>query len=193
MTPNSPQSPFYWEIPELPDRQFGVLRNRGKMPRRNLLIRTAQAGLGLGVGYFALVSRATPASAANDGNYFRDFVDPLAGPCNQTNGYAKNHSEEGRKCGDSAVCGGLQCCYQPSSGTPGPDTKANTVNARSWHRWTGDHRYLQRPDDCWGGSPSDYDSWRWRFRDGTIYSCSDGLTCSGGQCLPTICPWPRAG
>lgn len=184
----------YWDIPEISERQYQVLRNRGKLGRRNLMVRTAQAGLGLGVGYVALVSKATPAVAGNDGNYFRDFTNTSDGPCNQSNGYAKNHSEEGRKCGPSAVCGGLQCCYQPSSGTPGPDTKANTVNARSWHRFTTDHRYLQRPDECFNtSSGSDYDSWRWRFRDNTIYSCSDGYTCSRGQCMKSICPWPRGG
>jgi hypothetical protein len=166
------------------------------MPRRNVLVRTAQAGLGLGVGYFALISQATPARAANDGNYFRDFTSTTTGPCHPTTGYARNHSEQGRKCGPSMVCGGLQCCYEPSSGTPGPGTKANTVNARSWHRWTSTHTYLQRPDECLSSSSgSDYDSWRWRFRDGTVYSCSDGLTCGRGgtQCVNSICPWPRAG
>lgn len=188
MTSSSP----HLDIPEISERQFEVLRDRGKMPRRNLLVRTAQAGLGLGIGYVALVSRATPASAANDGNYFRE-VSATSGPCGP-GGYAERHSDLGIKCGRSPICGGLQCCYEPSSGTPGPDTKANTVNARSWHRFTGDHRYLQRPDECWGGSPSDFDSWRWRFNTGQIYSCSDGKTCSGGgQCMNSICPWPRAG
>ena len=193
MTSNS-LPPSYLAIPEISDRQYQLLRSRGRLPRRNMLVRTAQVGLGLGIGYVALISRATPAMAANDGNYFRDFTSETSGPCGP-GGYAQNHSEEGRKCGPSMVCGGLQCCHEPSSGTPGPDTKANTVNARSWHRWTTNGVYMQRPDDCWSGSPSDYDSWRWRFRDGTIYSCSDGLTCrvGGTQCVNSICPWPRAG
>jgi hypothetical protein len=181
------------DIPALSDRQLKLIESRGRLPRRSFLVRTAQAGMGLGLGYVALVAKSAPANAANDGFYFRDYTSISSGPCTS---YASNHTEEGIKCGPSAVCTDQSCCYEPSAGVPSGDVKANTTNARSWHRWDyGQGGWYQRPDECWGSgaSGSDYDSWRWRFGDGTIYSCSDGVSCLFGTCYNSICPWPRAG
>ena len=110
--------------------------------------------------------------------YFQDYTSTTTGPCNPTSGYARNHTENGIKCGPSLVC--TACCWTGSSGGG---------NQTGWHR-TGEVRpveYFQRPDECYQGV---YDSWRWRFSDGRTYRCSDGYryTNSTGT-VKTICPW----
>lgn len=163
----------YEDLPEADDKHLRA-RLQASPSRRGLLKAAAYGGMGLAFGAFSLVNRsAQPAEAA----YFKDYTDTKSGPCAT---YARNHTERGLKCGPSAMCSDLRCCwrYRTAAG-----------NLRGWHKQapavSGTH-YLFRPDACWGGT---YDSWQWKFSDGRTYRCSDGWTCRNGSCLRTICPW----
>lgn len=144
-------------------------------PTRRGLLKTALMG-GVGLAISTLGSLNLSASRA-EAAYFRDYTNTKTGPCAT---YAKNHTERGLKCGPSAMCTDLSCCWRYRTGGG---------NLHGWHKQAptgGGRYYLFRPDACWSGG---YDSWHWKFSDGRTYRCSDGWTCTRGSCVRTICPW----
>jgi hypothetical protein len=161
---------------DIPIADARISRSRTRPPAgsRRMVLRTGfTVATAAALGVLDAVNSAVARAA-----YFQDFTSTSTGPCHPTTGYARNHSENGIRCGPSVVCTG--CCW----------TAANTsTNRTGWHR-VGDVspvEYYHRPDDCWNGT---YDSWRWRFSDGRTYRCSDGYryTNSTGT-VATICPW----
>lgn len=160
---------------DLPEADTARLRDRmrDKPSRRGFLARVLGVGAVAGLGALALVNRGTEKAQAS---YFLDWTNIQTGPCAT---YASGHNERGIQCGDSVMCLDLSCCWQYRSGAG---------NLVAWHKaGPGVNRYfLHRPDQCWSGG---YDSWHWKFTDGHTYRCSDGWTCTGGNCIATICPW----
>lgn len=161
------------DLPEADDKHLRA-RLQNSPSRRGLFRAAALGGVGVAFGAFALVNRSADQAEAA---YWQDYLSTSTGPCES---YAKDHTEQGLKCGPSAMCTDLSCCWR---------YKSTPSNVRGWHkqtpRSTGTY-YLFRPDACWGGT---YDSWRWKFSDGKTYRCSDGWTCNNGSCVRTICPW----
>lgn len=159
----------------LPEADTSRLRERlrDRPTRRGFLTRVLGAGTVVGLGSLALVNRGTERAEAA---YFQDWTNTATGPCAN---YASDHTENGIQCGPSPMCRDQSCCWRYRSGAG---------NLVAWHKQApGIGRYfLHRPDACWQGI---YDSWHWRFSDGNTWRCSDGWTCSGGSCVPTICPW----
>ena len=183
------------DIPSISAREAVKLTMRQPMTRRQFGRRAVQAGLATGVAYAALLSRTKPAAAG--GNYFWEHTGTTTGPCHPTTGYARHHTEQGLKCGPSAVCYypyNQHCCSTgTSSPTPTSSTWYNTAQKRGWHRysqWDPVYKwYSQRPNDCY---QSKYDSWRWKFSNNVVYGCSDGVVCNGTTyCYISICAWAR--
>ena len=162
-----------------------------RFERRSFIKRATVTAGAIGIAYLGIWD-IRQARAANDGRYFKEFDDPKDGPCGEE-GYADDHNERGIKCGDSHASSIY--CWTGSTTVSG-EAYANTGNRYGWHKWGWHHGqtyYTQRPDHCWDGSGSDYDSWQWTFSDGVTYGCSDGWQChlSVGCYLRTICPFPR--
>lgn len=145
--------------------------------RRGVLKAAVYGGIATSLGAFGMINYSAGRAEAA---YFQDWTDHTAGPC-APGGYASGHTEAGLKCGPSAMCADLSCCWKYRNGAG---------NVVGWHKQgPGPGKYyLFRPDSCWQGT---YDSWRWKFSDGVVYRCADGFTCSpSGSCFKSICPWP---
>lgn len=184
-------------------------RSRPKALGRRAFVSRAAATVGaLGIAYMTLWDTKR-AGAADDGKYYKEFTSATTGPCggkclgtgteddpfrpSRREHYAVCHNELGKKCGPSFAHS--RYCWTGADTVSG-EALANTGNKRGWHKWGSVSRnryYVQRPDDCRSSSSgSDYDSWRWTFKDGVTYGCSDGLVCEQFSCyLKTICPYPR--
>lgn len=151
-------------------------RFRIRPTRRGLLKGAVYGGIGTALAALGAVNLGAGRAEAA---YFQDWTNHTTGPCGP-GGYASGHTEAGLKCGPSAMCTDLACCWRYRNGAG---------NLVGWHKnapgSTG--YYTHRPDDCWQGT---YDSWQWKFSDGNTYRCSDGWTCSAsGACSKSICPW----
>lgn len=178
-------------IDTIPVMSSARIRDASKpVGRREFIKRTTSGALGLGIAYLGLFKHA-PGWAAADGNYFKEWTGTSAGPCDATSGYARNHTEDGVKCGPSTPCNNQACCSFTTTGTG--ERPANIGNTYGWHKYDINYTgtsYWQRPDECYSGSPSNYDSWRWTYSDGKTYGCSDGHTCTT-TCFKSICPFQR--
>lgn len=175
MTPHD--APVRFEDLPVVDPERIRSRFRPRPTRRGLLKGAFYGGAAAALGAFGLVNHAAGRAEAA---YFQDYVDHTSGPCGP-GGYASNHTEQGLKCGPSAMCTDLSCCWRYRNGAG---------NLAGWHKSAPGRNgyFLFRPDACWTGT---YDSWRWKFSDGVVYRCSDGWTCSpSGSCFKSICPWP---
>ncbi|MDO5503038.1 MAG: twin-arginine translocation signal domain-containing protein [Actinomycetia bacterium] len=172
-----PAAPLRFADLPVADRDAVQARLRPRPTRRGVLKGALVGGIGAALAAFGAINLgASRAEAA----YFQDWTNHTTGPC-APGGYASGHTEAGLKCGNSAMCLDLSCCWKYRHGTG---------NLVGWHK-NGPGRsgyFLFRPDECWMGT---YDSWRWKFSDGVVYRCSDGFTCSpSGSCFRSICPWP---
>lgn len=174
-------------IAELPSFQGGRAVGLKLAPtRRSVLKGILGTGMLTGLSFVSLVGRATPAGAAP---YYKEWTGTTTGPCTAGTGYARNHTEEGKRCGPSLPCSPQGSCCHTGSSTVSGEAQHNTGNKQGWHRYGSitNGSYLQRPDECVTGG---YDSWRWNF-NGTVYGCSDGWSCSSTSCTRTICPYAR--
>lgn len=168
---------------DLPPLSKAPVGTRGSSRRQFLRIVTG-ASLMVGLSYLQLFTRVRSASAAP---YFEDWYTTNDGPCDPVRGYARNHTENGIKCGPSAPCSSLTCCWTGATTVIGP-AQHNTGNQQGWHAYktVQNANYYQRPNECF---VSLYDSWWWRFSDGRTYRCSDGTSCGYSGCFKSICPW----
>lgn len=174
------------EMTGLPSLLDTTGARRAAPTRRSFLRGVARAGMVTGMAFLGLVTSGQPAQAAR---YFQEWTGTTTGPCDPVNGYARNHDEEGRKCGDSTVCTQLTCCYR-STGSIGNGEANAGNNLRGWHiyePYKPEGYWRQRPNQCYSTS---YDSWVWRT-NGIRYGCSDGYGCGSSGCIKTICPWAR--
>lgn len=159
------------EIPAAPETAF-LKRTRPPLPNRRVVLRSV-AGAATAVAFGALETvNAAVAKAA----YFQEYTKLHEGPC-APGGYADKDADKGLKCGPSLIC--PSCCWTL------PSTRFNRTG---WHRAGGIDGtfYTQRPNQCWAGT---YDAWRWKFKDGHTYRCSDGYRFTRRGATKTICPW----
>lgn len=169
-------------------------RSRPEPVDRRTFLRRVSAGIGAMAFAYITLWDTRRAGAADDGLYYKEWTGTTSGPCGPGR-YARNHTENGLKCGPSYASSSY--CWTGPTSVWG-EAYANTGNKLGWHKWGSGSDlysyYLQRPDQCWAGSPSDYDSWRWTFSDGVTYGCSDGWVCHiyVGCYMKSICPYPRS-
>ena len=164
------------DLPEA-DPQRLRKRLRPRPSRRRFMGTVLAGGAAVGLTSLAMVNRAADSAQAA---YWQDWTSTSTGPCDPVTGYARNHTENGIKCGPSPMCTTQSCCWKYRSGAG---------NLVGWHKSAPGSTgyYLHRPDACYQGT---YDSWHWKFSDGKTYRCSDGWTCSAsGSCSKSICPW----
>jgi hypothetical protein len=159
------------DLPEVAEGEF-LRRTRPPLPSRRLALQGAVgAATAVAFGVLQTVNAAVAKAA-----YFQEYTQLHAGPC-APGGYADRDDAKGLRCGPSQIC--PSCCW----------TLAGTrFNRTGWHRTgtVGSVQYTQRPNQCWAGT---YDAWRWKFRDGRTYRCSDGYRFTDAGATKTICPW----
>ena len=161
------------DIPVAPEAAF--LSGPGRRCRAGARVLRTVAGAATAVAFGALETvNAAVAKAA----YFQEYTQHPRRSVRARRIRATRTTRKGLKCGPSLdlpdlLLDAAEHPLQPRRLAPG--------RAPSAARY-----YTQRPNQCWAGT---YEGWRWKFKDGHTYRCSDGYRFTSRGATKTICPW----